>query len=614
MAEKTPTPPVAPHDDQDLWLVSYSDDDDREMSALQIAAALTRGEIDANTIVWRDGMAEWKAIAEVDVLKEQLQKVASPENARKRSTVIGGFGPAQPFRGSTAAPPPAQLPLAAPAPGDMEDDDEPTVVQPAFAHGFGSSPNNATPGPAPSRSRHPTSGNTLRIRTGGDAVTMRTPTPPHHGGFGEAEADLESLPSNLLITATNNTEVEEAVNAVKQRNSTTPPLPTRGVMTRNSEPPHSSKVSANLPRASLTRDGESEAAGLAPRITDAPKPPMPHRTLADGADSLSPDDVKSETDSSAPDASGPETPRYNTPIASVQIRADADQVYSADLQKTRPPRARREPLIESGTPPPLGELSEVASRLARNAQSQPPVLAPLSEPEPKSSNGRTIGWLLFGVAAVAGAFTLGKRSSDPMEAPSTSVDVATSGSLAAVNTSALDSSLSVETSAAPEVSVAASESGPATNATPPLAAKTPAPSPPAVAKGVIPTPVRPTGVKPTAAANGVAATPSTGPAPAASTEAAAASTPGAFDSTAAANALALAANKASSCRQPGDPSGIARVTVTFTNSGKSTHALVDGPPFAGTATGGCIAATMRSTAVPPFTGDRVTVKKTVVIQ
>jgi hypothetical protein len=56
------------------------------------------------------------------------------------------------------------------------------------------------------------------------------------------------------------------------------------------------------------------------------------------------------------------------------------------------------------------------------------------------------------------------------------------------------------------------------------------------------------------------------------------------------------------------------VTITFSPSGRVTSATIGGPPFAGTPTGGCIAATLRRARVPPFTGDMVTVKKTVEIR
>lgn len=88
-----------------------------------------------------------------------------------------------------------------------------------------------------------------------------------------------------------------------------------------------------------------------------------------------------------------------------------------------------------------------------------------------------------------------------------------------------------------------------------------------------------------------------------------------FDTLAANGALQNAVALATGCRQIGDPSGIAKVAVTFSSrTGRVTQALVQGPPFAGTATGGCIATKLRSASVPPFAGDNVTVSKTVVIQ
>jgi hypothetical protein len=87
-----------------------------------------------------------------------------------------------------------------------------------------------------------------------------------------------------------------------------------------------------------------------------------------------------------------------------------------------------------------------------------------------------------------------------------------------------------------------------------------------------------------------------------------------FDRAAARNALASAAAQASSCRKQGDPSGTANLTITFAPSGRVTSAQIQGPPFSGTPTGGCIASTMRRANVPAFSGDYVTVSKTIVVQ
>jgi hypothetical protein len=79
-------------------------------------------------------------------------------------------------------------------------------------------------------------------------------------------------------------------------------------------------------------------------------------------------------------------------------------------------------------------------------------------------------------------------------------------------------------------------------------------------------------------------------------------------------AVNQAADRATSCKQVGDPTGAAAVVVTFAPSGRATRAVVNGPPFAGTQTGGCIASAMRTASIPPFSGDLVNVRKTVVIQ
>jgi predicted Zn finger-like uncharacterized protein len=87
-----------------------------------------------------------------------------------------------------------------------------------------------------------------------------------------------------------------------------------------------------------------------------------------------------------------------------------------------------------------------------------------------------------------------------------------------------------------------------------------------------------------------------------------------FDRAAAAAALSSAAQEASACRKDGDPTGTASATVTFAPSGRVTTATLSGPPFAGTQTGSCIAASLRRARVPAFVGDKVTVGKTVVIR
>ncbi len=87
-----------------------------------------------------------------------------------------------------------------------------------------------------------------------------------------------------------------------------------------------------------------------------------------------------------------------------------------------------------------------------------------------------------------------------------------------------------------------------------------------------------------------------------------------FSASAASTALREATALASACRKPGDPTGSAKVVVTFAPSGRVTRAAVTGAPFAGTETGGCIASRFRTARVPGFSGEHVTVSKTVSIR
>jgi len=84
---------------------------------------------------------------------------------------------------------------------------------------------------------------------------------------------------------------------------------------------------------------------------------------------------------------------------------------------------------------------------------------------------------------------------------------------------------------------------------------------------------------------------------------------GPFDKNSASAGLTSAGNSASGCREAGDPSATVGITVTFAPSGRVTNAVVDGPPFGGTKTGGCIAKLFRAVRVSPFSGSAVTVHK-----
>ena len=83
-----------------------------------------------------------------------------------------------------------------------------------------------------------------------------------------------------------------------------------------------------------------------------------------------------------------------------------------------------------------------------------------------------------------------------------------------------------------------------------------------------------------------------------------------FSREAAQSALEDAAALAATCRQEDTTAGAVRVAVTFVPSGQATVAVVESGVVRGTPVGSCVAAKFRTAKVPPFSGTKVTVHKT----
>lgn len=90
---------------QDGWVVSYSDTDEREMTTQQIVDAALRGELEGEIYVWRDGLADWTLLMEVDELKSAIdtartgphsptaEQSVEPKTASARRGTQFGLGP-----------------------------------------------------------------------------------------------------------------------------------------------------------------------------------------------------------------------------------------------------------------------------------------------------------------------------------------------------------------------------------------------------------------------------------------------------------------------------------------------------------------------------------------
>ncbi len=266
------------------------------------------------------------------------------------------------------------------------------------------------------------------------------------------------------------------------------------------------------------------------------------------------------------------------------------------------------PLLAPVVEPPPAPVPVQPMAAPVQAMGAPSPMMSMPAPPPKSKTGLIIGIVaavavLGGIGAVV-ALGGGGSSSDA----SGQASVPTAQSSAPATTA----------SAAPTPTVS---SGPATTEAPatsgaPVASnavgsgdsggKTPT--------GVSGTPTGKTSSSPSATPT-ASAKASSEPTPTPAPTATAAADPGSggrdFNKGAATTALSAAAGRAKGCKTADGPTGSASVRVVFAPSGNVTSANVQGPPFAGTPVGGCIASAFRGASVPPFDGSPVAVSKTV---
>ena len=345
----------------------------------------------------------------------------------------------------------------------------------------------------------------------------------------------------------------------------------------------------------------------------APKPPSPKRTRS----------IPADTDE--PTIPIPfEKPAFETPVFE----------DLANLEESKPAAVATLslPVVEefAKTPRPELDTTPTIPRDARQqSASKPAEASVVSSPPAQEKRKSLFPFVLLGAAAAAVALTFALKKQHATEPVATPEPPRTAAPAEPTNAQvAAPSPVEPE---APATASAEAPAAPATAAPNPVAeapqAKTNPVAPTTATPPVSPKPSNPTTTvatsapaqpkpestpKPAATPKPEASKPETSkPAP---VQPEVSDVGGDFDRSAASTALGAAAGVASSCRKAGDPTGVAVVHVTFANSGRATRALVEGPPFAGTATGGCIADALRNTKVPPYGGDRVTVTKRVVIQ
>lgn len=655
--------PAAGDDASTVWLVSYSDDDDRELRSPQIAEALRLGEITADTIVWRQGADDWLPLAKVPELAKLLSSSGETATAPLVAPVPG-------LLRSAPRPPPATTATPAVVVTSIKQAMESTAIKAA------------TPSTKPM-----IAGRSVPAAKGTTKLGMPKLDPKK-----ERKADATPLPNaNLPTTPKPAAKVAPAAPADMTptlpkspaaaggpigARASTPKADVFGSSMEDEEAPISIEPEFLRPPspapARAMQRAKALSAGTLGMKQPAPPPRPPMKSAPDieqpkktGAKQPAPPPrppQKSVPQIELPKNAGQQstadagTPSLGTLAAPVRVEAklapegmlNAEELLqravaldaTAAGATAEPAAAPAVDASSSGTEPSQARDDNGASATPTEpeASAEPPEAkddaqtdAPVSEargaaaPKPAGKNPWPILAAVAAVVLVTWVFMRGKRDAEPDPSSVDPRPVATNVAEPAAPAEPKAPEPTAPEEQAPAMTAAAAPAEPA----PVEPAKSPAAAAAKETTGAAP----PIVAAKTETSSATKETKSAPAAPQARTEAKPAETKpaeskpaaprapepkevavgGDFDTSAAAAALGSAAQEASGCRKEGDPSGVAVVHVTFSNAGRATRAVIEGPPFAGTQTGGCIASTLRKATVPPYGGDRVTVTKRVTI-
>jgi hypothetical protein len=104
-----------PSSDEPLWAVDYPDGQDREFTTAEVVAELERGAVEGNTLVWRDGMAEWLEVHQVPELARELSRIVAKKKAAAQAAAAAAqaaAAAAQAAAAKAAKPAPVHTPRA----------------------------------------------------------------------------------------------------------------------------------------------------------------------------------------------------------------------------------------------------------------------------------------------------------------------------------------------------------------------------------------------------------------------------------------------------------------------------------------------------------------------
>jgi len=609
--DMTPTVPLAepgalPLVVDGLWVVSFAEEDDRELTVPQIKKALEKGEISKDTLVWNTSLDEWLTLGEVP----ELAKLAGARDPDATGGFLGTgvrFETREPAKRSSSRPPPAETDES-----DLLGDDEVGPFRSVSAGTLSASDVLSAPPPRVEEAKPE--------KTSVERAKAEGPTAERAKAEAAKVEHAKVEHAKVEHAKVEHAKVEEGTPTVPLALVSAEPesLPPSAVeLAESSRPPISNKAPPKPPRRLPS------VAKVRPAWLSEPPPAEEEEDLSDG-DESSPSSGTPDLRSLMKESLVPEKPseadkdeKVSEDIFTLGGGGIAAALPTIDLTaiEPAPPSSEKKPKKKPSDEAPASDKGKKPGAKTDKRSVAPAeraegrgkeAKAPAQKEEEKSTS--PIVWVVVAAVAAAAVWWFFLRGPEP-EASTRTTPSARPEPVAEPTPARTETPPAATTVAEPEPTATSAPTTAPDAASSDAAAKL-------AEKGEKPASEsgeKPAGEKPAASAEKPAAPPGEKPTkPEASASEVSMAAP--FDTAAANSALGAAAGAASGCRQEGDPSGTARVIVTFAPSGRVTTANVSGPPFAGTKTGGCIAAAMRRAKVPPFSGEMMTVSKTVTIQ
>jgi predicted Zn finger-like uncharacterized protein len=543
-----------------VFLVAFPDERQERADVAQIVRYHRAGQLGPQTLVWREGMAEWANPWDVEDIAAAFRRMGYTRPTPQ---------PAAPPAG-TADDEATQIGRSTPYNAPLFSDDETTTVADSPLHSQG--------GMAPASSPVTASDDEMPTRVGRASGTASS-------GRSKMNPDLRTTRREPVVER-RAARRESARPEQRQARTSDPAKRREG---RRSELPPRGDLFARQAQAG----SEEEEA----------------RARVAAADAQAAAEAQALADSNAPRLTGA---RNETSVLfSLDSLLKQEPKPAPPAGRSRAPQQDESLLVDSNSSLPTGGGSFSPSLAAPDFTapvSAPPVMPVFASDSfdmPKPKGSRT--WLvatLVGVTALLGGFVfasggvgpalvkVGLRPA-PTPLPAIPAVPTPSAEKAPAPEASSTASPSPEPSASASTSASASAAAPAPTApaAPAPRAATNRPSEP-----VAPKPAAPAAESEPAAAEPEDESPSSG------------SSGAAFDASAAKTVLTAAAANASSCKQADGPTGSGRVSITFAPSGRPTSVAVTGD-VAGSSVGSCVAKLFRQTRVPAFSGDPVTVAK-----